>query len=92
IQESQPDGWKKYCKTYGENPERHLSDAAVRQLARSEGGTLWLLCNQVEGRGHRLEVASFTPDNDLNPELLARYQTNRQRVVPVLSYSPHEYD
>ncbi|HBM3194935.1 MULTISPECIES: type I restriction endonuclease subunit R [Enterobacteriaceae] len=92
IQESQPEGWKKYCKTYGENPERHLSDAAVRQLTRSEGGTLWLLRNQIEDRGHRLKVASFKPDNDLNPELLTRYQTNRLRVVPELVYSPHGYD
>ncbi|MEG2268789.1 MAG: hypothetical protein RSC68_31220, partial [Acinetobacter sp.] len=37
IQESQPEGWLKYCKTYSENPERHLSDAAVRQLTRPEG-------------------------------------------------------
>lgn len=92
IQESQPDGWKKYCKTYGENPERHLLDAAVRQLVRSEGGTLWLLRNQIEDRGHRLKVASFKPDNDLNPELLKRYQANRLRVVPELIYSPHGYD
>lgn len=92
IQESQPEGWKKYCKTYGENPERHLSDAAVRQLTRSEGGTLWLLRNQIEDRGHRLKVASFKPENDLNPELLTRYQTNRLRVVPELVYSPHGYD
>ncbi|KVJ92385.1 type I restriction endonuclease subunit R [Enterobacter asburiae] len=92
IQESQPDGWKKYCKTYGENPERHLLDAAVRQLTRPEGGTLWLLRNQIEDRGHRLKVASFKPDNDLNPELLKRYQANRLRVVPELIYSPHGYD
>lgn len=92
VQESQPEGWQKYCKTYGENPERHLLDAAVRQLARSEGGTLWLLRNQIEDRGHRLKVASFKPDNDLNPELLTRYQTNRLRVVPELIYSPHGYD
>lgn len=92
IQESQPEGWKKYCKTYSENPERHLSDAAVRQLTRPEGGTLWLLRNQIEDRGHRLKVASFKPDNDLNPELLKRYQANRLRVVPELIYSPHGYD
>ncbi|AIX72570.1 type I restriction endonuclease subunit R [Pantoea sp. PSNIH4] len=92
IQESQPDGWIKYCKTYSENPERHLLDAAVRQLARSEGGTLWLLRNQIEDRGHRLKLASFKPDNDLNPELLKRYQANRLRVVPELIYSPHGYD
>ena len=92
VQDSQPDGWQKFCKTYGEQPERHLLDGAVRQLKRSEGGTLWLLRNQIEDRGHRLKVASFKPDHDLNPELLARYQANRLRVVPELVYSPHGYD
>lgn len=92
VQESQPEGWQKYCKTYGEQPEHHLLDGAVRQLKRSEGGTLWLLRNQIEDRGHRLKVASFKPDHDLNPELLARYQANRLRVVPELVYSPHGYD
>jgi type I restriction enzyme R subunit len=92
VQQSQPEGWQKFCKTYGEQPERHLLDGAVRQLKRSEGGTLWLLRNQIEDRGHRLKVASFKPDHDLNPELLARYQANRLRVVPELVYSPHGYD
>ena len=32
VQESQPEGWQKYCKTYGEEPERHLLNAAVRAL------------------------------------------------------------
>ncbi|MBA2797140.1 type I restriction endonuclease subunit R [Aeromonas veronii] len=92
VQESQPEGWQKFSKFYGEQPERHLLDGAVRQLKRSEGGTLWLLRNQIEDRGHRLKVASFKPDHDLNPELLARYQANRLRVVPELVYSPHGYD
>ncbi|MGL5452617.1 MAG: type I restriction endonuclease subunit R [Aeromonas sp.] len=92
VQQTQPEGWQKFCKTYGEQPERHLLDGAVRQLARPEGGTLWLLRNQIEDRGHRLKVASFKPDHDLNPALLARYQTNRLRVVPELVYSPHGYE
>ncbi|WP_429215333.1 type I restriction endonuclease subunit R [Aeromonas veronii] len=92
VQESQPEGWQKFSKFYGEQPERHLLDGAVRQLKRSEGGTLWLLRNQIEDRGHRLKVASFKPDHDLNPELLARYQANLLRVVPELVYSPHGYD
>lgn len=89
--QSQP-GWQKYCKTYSEQPERHLLDAAVRQLARPEGGTLWLLRNQIEDRGHRLRAASFKPDHDLNPELITRYRANRLRVVPELIYSPNGYD
>lgn len=30
VQESQPEGWQKYCKTYGEEPERHLLNAVAR--------------------------------------------------------------
>ncbi|MFM5035410.1 type I restriction endonuclease subunit R [Aeromonas media] len=92
VQESQPEGWQKYCKTYGEEPERHLLNATVRALESEERGTLWLLRHQVEDRGHRLAVATFKPDHDLNPELLERYAKNRLRVVPELVYSPHGYE
>ena len=92
VQESQPEGWLKYCKTYGEEPERHLLNAAVRALESEERGTLWLLRHQVEDRGHRLAMATFKPDHDLNPELVERYAKNRLRVVPELVYSPNGYD
>ena len=92
VQQSQPEGWAKFCKTYGEEPERHLLNAAVRALESPERGTLWLLRNQIEDRGHRLSVATFKPDHDLNPELTARYAMNRLRVVPELIYSPYGYD
>lgn len=92
VQESQPEGWQKYCKTYGEEPERYLLNAAVRALESDERGTLWLLRHQVEDRGHRLAVATFKPDHELNPELVERYAKNRLRVVPELVYSPQGYD
>ncbi|MDY7766761.1 type I restriction endonuclease subunit R [Aeromonas caviae] len=92
VQESQPEGWQKYCKTYGEEPERHLLNAVARSLESDERGTLWLLRHQVEDRGHRLTVATFKPDHDLNPELVERYAKNRLRVVPELVYSPHGYE
>jgi len=92
VQESQPEGWQKYCKTYGEEPERHLLNAVARSLESDERGTLWLLRHQVEDRGHRLAVATFKPDHDLNPELVERYAKNRLRVVPELVYSPHGYE
>jgi len=92
VQQTQPQGWQKFCKLYGEQPEQHLLDAAVRQLAHAQKGSLWLLRNQIEDRGHRLKVATFKPDHDLNPELMARYQANRLRVVPELVYSPNGYD
>ncbi|MBM7455265.1 type I restriction enzyme R subunit [Oceanisphaera litoralis] len=92
VQETQPEAWQKYGKLYGEQPEQHLLNAAVRQLAHPAKGALWLLRNQIEDRGHRLKLASFKPDHDLNPELLARYRANRLRVVPELVYSPHGYE
>ena len=61
VQESQPEGWQKYCKTYGEEPERHLLNAVARSLESDERGTLWLLRHQVEDRGHRLAVAPSSP-------------------------------
>ena len=92
VQETQPEAWQKYGKLYGEQPEQHLLNAAVRQLAHPGKGALWLLRNQIEDRGHRLKLASFKPDHDLNPELLTRYRANRLRVVPELIYSPNGYE
>ena len=90
VEETQPSAWQKFCSVYGRDPQSHLLKAAVRQLESK--GTLWLLRNQIEDRGVRLKVASFKPDNHLNPELDERYQANRLRVVPELVYSPHGYD
>jgi len=90
VQETQPDAWARFCKIYGKNPEEHLLRAAERGLNRR--GALWLLRNQIEDRGVRLKVATFKPDNRLNPELEQRYTANRLRVVPELIYSPHGYD
>ncbi|WP_421910451.1 type I restriction endonuclease subunit R [Marinobacter sp.] len=87
VQETQPETWQKFCKIYGNDPETHLLNAAVRSLDRK--GTLWLLRNQIEDRGVRLKVATFKPDHELNPELSKRYKSNRLRVVPELIYSPH---
>lgn len=92
VKETQADGWLKFCKIYGEQPEKHLVNAAIRQLRGADKGTLWLLRNQIEDRGVRLKVATFKPDHDLNPELLTRYKANRLRVVPELVYSPNDYD
>ncbi|SHH95869.1 type I restriction endonuclease subunit R [Ferrimonas marina] len=90
VQETQPDTWERYTAVYGKEPERHLLNAAVRQLERE--GTLWLLRNEIKDRGVRIKVASFKPDSELNPELSLRYHKNRLRVVPELIYSPHGYD
>ena len=49
VQESQPEGWQKYCKTYGEEPERHLLNAVARSLESDERGTL--VVTSSSGRG-----------------------------------------
>ncbi|MBB1489488.1 type I restriction endonuclease subunit R [Oceanospirillum sediminis] len=90
VKETQPDVWEKFCRIYGTEPEKQLLNAAVRSLDRK--GTLWLLRNQIEDRGVRIKAATFRPDNDLNPELSLRYESNRLRVVPELIYSPNGYD
>lgn len=37
----------------------------------------------------KVELCSFQPDHGMNPDTLKRYQCNRLRVVPEVSYSPH---
>ncbi|MDF0535627.1 DEAD/DEAH box helicase family protein [Shewanella sp. A32] len=92
LQQSQPDAWSKFAKIYPQDTNEHLFNAVVRHLDHSDKGTLWLLRNHLEDRGARLRLATFKPDHGLNPELMARYQANRLRVVPELVYSPNGYD
>lgn len=87
VQQTQPQAWDKYCQHYGDNAVEALCEAVVRQQERK--GTLQALRQPIKDRGVRLNLCSFKPDNNLNPDALAAYGANRLRVVPELVYSPH---
>ncbi|MGI2169642.1 type I restriction endonuclease subunit R [Shewanella sp. MF05960] len=96
VKASQLEQWDKLAKHYPEtdrNPTA-TADALLKSLERDlKGkGTLWVLRNQVKDRGAKLNLCSFKPDHNLNPDASARYQQNILRVVPELVYSPNGYD
>ncbi len=94
VQETQPKAWEKFCQHYPVEPEKTLLDNLQRQIERH--GTLAILRGGFKDRGVRLEFCQFQPDHAMNEEAQARFEANRLRVVPEVSYSPYakegEYD
>lgn len=87
MQEAWPERWEKFCKANPQAPETVLAQKVVRELDRA--GTLEVLRHGFKVPGVKLDLCSFMPDHEMNPESLARYRANRLRVVPEVSYSPH---
>lgn len=87
FQEAYPERRDKFAKTHPKAPETALIKAVVRQLERV--GTLEVLRHGFKMPGNKVELCSFKPDHDMNPDAQALYQANRLRVVPEVSYSPH---
>ena len=81
------DRWQKLCKNNPSDPEGVLVQKTVRAL--EQHGTLEVLRHGFKLPGVKVELCSFQPDHGMNPDTQTRYQTNRLRVVPEVSYSPH---
>ena len=87
FQTAWPKRWAKLRKNNPHDPEGVLVQKTVRALEKD--GTLNALRHGFKLPGVPVELCSFQPDHDMNPDTQARYQANRLRVVPELSYSPH---
>jgi type I restriction enzyme, R subunit len=87
VQTAWPDRWQKLCKTNPSDPASLLIQQTVRALEKT--GTLDVLRHGYKLPGAKIELCSFQPDHTMNPDTQARYQANRLRVVPEVSYSPH---
>ncbi|MGK7888192.1 MAG: type I restriction endonuclease, partial [Leptolyngbyaceae cyanobacterium] len=87
FQTAWPDRWQKLCKTNPSGPEDVLIQQTVRALEKN--GTLDVLRHGYKLPGVKVELCSFKPDHSMNPDTQTRYQANRLRVVPEVSYSPH---
>lgn len=87
FQAAYPDRWDKFCKNNPADPENALVKAVVRGLDKQ--GTLEVLRHGVKTPGVPITTCAFQPDHGMNPDSAARYSTNRLRVVPEVSYSPH---
>lgn len=82
-----PERWDKFSKANPNKPEDALVQKLVRELEKD--GTLDVLRHGFKLPGLKVETCSFKPDHAMNPETQRRYECNRLRVVPEVSYSPH---
>lgn len=87
FKEAWPERWDKFAKANPNNPDEVLVQRLVREL--EQGGTLDVLRHGFKLPAVKVELCSFQPDHGMNPDTLKRYQYNRLRVVPEVSYSPH---
>lgn len=87
FKEAWPERWEKFAKANPNDPDGVLVQKLVRELEQS--GTLDVLRHGFKLPAVKVELCSFQPDHGMNPDNLNRYQCNRLRVVPEVSYSPH---
>ncbi|MCH8493681.1 MAG: DEAD/DEAH box helicase family protein [Idiomarina sp.] len=87
FKEAWPERWEKFCKSNPQNPEKVFVQKTVRELEKK--GTLDVLRHGFKVPGVKVDLCSFKPDHDMNPDTELRYNANRLRVVEEVSYSPH---
>lgn len=90
FKEAWPERWDKFAKANPNNPDDVLVQKLVRELEQS--GTLDVMRHGFKLPAVKVELCSFQSDHCMNPDTLKRYQCNRLRVVPEVSYSPHARD
>ncbi len=89
VQETQPAAWETLTKNHGARAAETLLARLRDQL--DQRGTLDVLRHGVELLGLRqpVKLAEFKPALAINPDILARYQANRLRVIRQVHYSLH---
>ena len=87
FKDAWPERWDKFAKANPNNSDDVLLQKLVRELEQS--GTLDVLRHGFKLPAVKVELCSFQPDHGMNPNTLKRYQCNRMRLVPEVSYSPH---
>ncbi len=89
VESTQSMAWEALVKNYGSASEATLLDRIRKQL--DERGTLDVLRHGIELIGLRqpLQLAQFKPALAMNPDLQAKYASNRLRVVRQVRYSIH---
>ena len=89
VQGTQAQAWEALVKNHG----THAAETLLNRLRESinQRGTLDVLRQGIEMLGvkGKLLLAQFKPALALNPEIQARYEANRLRVVRQVRYSQH---
>jgi len=89
VQATQPQAWQTLVKNHGAHAGETLHARLRDQI--DQRGTLDVLRHGVELLGLRqpLKLAQFKPSLAMNPDILARYNANRLRVIRQVHYSLH---
>jgi len=89
VQGTQPQAWEALVKNHGSNAAETLLNRLRESI--NQRGTLDVLRQGIEMLGvkGKLPVSQFKPALALNPEIQARYEANRLRVVRQVRYSQH---
>ncbi len=89
VQATQPKAWATLVKNHGAGAGETLLARLRAQL--DQRGTLEVLRQGIDllGLTEKLKLAEFKPALGINPDILARYQANRLRVVRQVRYSLH---
>jgi type I restriction enzyme R subunit len=89
VQATQPKAWEALTKNHGPKAGDTLLDRLRAQL--DQRGTLDVLRNGIEMLGLKqpLKLAEFKPALAINPDILARHEQSRLRVVRQVRYSLH---
>lgn len=89
VQATQPSAWQVLVKNHGTLAGETLLKRLRDQL--DQRGTLDVLRQGIEMLGLKqpLKLAEFKPALAINPDILARYEKNRLRVVRQVRYSLH---
>ncbi len=87
VKTAQPKTWEALLKSHGAAAEAVLLDRVRKSL--NDRGTLDVIRNGVEMVGVKssIAMAQFKPAMGMNPEIVARYQANRLRVIRQVRYS-----
>ena len=84
IHTTQPNAWKKFVRIHKSNPEASFISSLVKRI--NKYGTIDVLRNGFRDAGTKFNLFYPPPNNNLNPELKAKFNQNIFSVVDELEY------
>src|ERR1019366_7237545 len=85
LNATQPAEWARHEASSKGHAESAFLDRLLKLM--EERGTLWVLRNTVKAVAAKFDLCQFAPSHGLNPETLAKFESNRLRVMRQVHYS-----
>ncbi len=85
LKDTQPKEWEKLIHNYAADAEARLCERVAKLLG--DLGALTLLRHGFKDKNARFQLCQFKPSHGFNPEIAARYEQVRCRVVRQVHYS-----